>query len=54
MYALTHGAVIAEPLLPGLDDLRVGDVDEGEQEHQAGPHQPLAGAGGCPHFVTLG
>ena len=54
MYTLTHGAVVAEPLLPGLDDLRAGDVDEGEEEHQAGPHHSLAGAGGCPHFATLG
>ena len=37
----THGTVIAEPLLPRLDNLCTGDVD-GDQEHQAGPHQPLA------------
>ena len=39
---ITHCTVIAEPLLPGLDDLRTGDVDAGDQEHQAGPHHPLA------------
>ena len=42
MMFITHGTVIAEPLLPGLDDLRTGDVDAGDQEHQAGPHHPRA------------
>mgnify|MGYP007015532182 CR=1 FL=1 len=42
MILITHGTVIAEPLLPGLDDLRAGDVDAGDQKHQAGAHHPRA------------
>ena len=51
MYTLTHGAVVAEPLPPWLDDLRACGVDEGEEEEEeAGGHHPaLAGADCCPH-----